>query len=60
MIVDTLKHHPSIGILSSGGAVAVPFIDFISPYLQFAALVVGLAIGFLTLAIKIREWRHGF
>ena len=45
-----------IGIGSTGGGVAVSFMDSAAPHLRFASLVVGLLIGLIILWKHIRHW----
>ncbi len=54
---QTLSKSPEIGVLSSLVATVLPFIESVTPILQFAGLAVGLAIGVLTLAIKFKEYK---
>ncbi len=58
-MIDTLRNHPIIGMGTATGGFLVPFIESISPYLQFAALCIGILIGGLTLALKWRELNKG-
>ena len=54
-MIDTLRNHPMIGAGSVAGGSLLPFIQALSPYLQFLGLCIGLLIGGLTLVIKWRE-----
>ena len=58
-MIDTLRNYPSIGMGTAAGGFIAPFIDAVSPYLQFAALCIGILIGGLTLALKWREYTKG-
>ena len=53
-MIDTLKTHggwaPIVGTIPS-------FIETVSPYLAFASLLIGIAIGVITLTLKLREFR---
>ncbi len=55
--LDTLSNQPEIGIVSSLGSGTIYWIGILNPILSFLTLVVGLIIGIITLAIKIKEWR---
>ena len=55
-MIDTLRTHPIIGMGTAAGGFVTPFIEAVSPFLQLTALVIGICIGGLTLAIKWREW----
>ena len=55
-MIDTLRTHPIIGMGTAAGGFLTPFIEAISPVLQLTALVIGICIGGLTLAIKWREY----
>ena len=57
--MDTLRNHPLIGMGTATGGFIMPFIDAVSPYLQFAALCIGVLIGGFTLALKWREYTKG-
>ena len=41
---------------SVAGGSLLPFIQALSPYLQFLGLILGLLIGLLTLAIKWKQY----
>ena len=58
-MIDTLRNHPLIGMGSAAGGSLLPFIQVLSPYLQFIGLCIGLIIGGLTLALKWREYTKG-
>jgi len=45
-----------IGMGSTGGGIAVSYIDILSPPLRFTSLVVGLIIGLIILYKHIRHW----
>jgi len=45
-----------IATSATSGAVAISFIDAISPYIRFASLLVGLVIGIVILVKHIRNW----
>lgn len=53
-----LSQKPEVGITASIMGAVMPLIDTFTPILQFIALATGVAIGLVTLAIKINEWRH--
>ena len=54
-MLDTLRQYPVIGIGTSIGGSALPFIEWLSPYLQFVGLVLGVTIGLITVVLKIKE-----
>lgn len=54
-----LSDHPEIGILGSVGSFLLSLINNLTPVLQFIALIIGVAIGIVTLMIKWRDWRKG-
>lgn len=56
-VSQTLSKSPEIGVLSSLVATVFPFIETVTPILQVMGLVVGLAIGILTAAIKYKEYK---
>jgi len=59
-VKDTLKilsEQPEIGIGTSVGSGLIYWMDILNPILSFCTLSVGLCIGLVTLAIKVREWR---
>ena len=58
-MIDTLRAHPILGIGSVLGGSLLPFIQSLSPYLQFLGLCIGLLVGALTLLIKWREYNGG-
>ncbi len=55
LILDILGKNPGIGIVLSFGSVALPFINAITPYLQFLGIIIGLLIGILTVYIQIQK-----
>jgi len=57
--LKTLNEQPEIGIASTIGSSSLYWMDILNPVLSFLTLFVGLMIGLVTLAIKIREWRSG-
>ena len=52
-----LASRPVIGVVSSGTVSVYAIIEKLSPVLQFAGLSVALAIGIVTLLIKLTEYR---
>jgi len=54
-MIDTLRNHPMIGMGSAAGGSLLPFINTLSPYLQFLGLLIGILIGLFTLAIKWKQ-----
>ena len=55
--LETLSNQPEIGIGTSLGSGLIYWMDILNPILSFCTLAVGLLIGLVTLAIKIREWK---
>lgn len=53
-----LSQKPEIGMTASILGAVIPYIDTLSQIFQFIGLVTGVAIGVITLMIKINEWRH--
>jgi len=56
-LVTTLSEQPEIGIASSIGSGTLYWTGILNPILSFLTLLVGLIIGLITLAIKVKEWR---
>ena len=60
--MDTIKailsQNPEIGITATITGAVISIIDTLTPILQFIALATGVAIGLVTLAIKLKEWRN--
>ena len=54
-----LAHNPVIGFISTIIGFVAPFIDALMPILQLGTLIVGLAIGLLTLEAKLKERKNG-
>ena len=57
--LNVLTTNPEIGIISSLGSGVVYWLNLLNPVMSFLTLCVGLLIGLLTLAIKLREWNNG-
>ncbi|MDX2000971.1 MAG: hypothetical protein SFW35_00935 [Chitinophagales bacterium] len=55
---DFLREHPFFGMASALLASMQAFMDTSTPYLQYLALLLGVAIGFVTLLVKLRELRQ--
>ena len=55
--LKTLREQPEIGIGTSLGSGLIYWMDILNPILSFCTLSVGLLIGLVTLAIKIKEWK---
>ena len=55
--LKTLSESPEIGIGTSLGSGLIYWMDILNPILSFCTLSVGLLIGLVTLAIKIKEWK---
>ena len=54
-LLDLLKEYPAFGFLSTTTAALQAFIETSTPVLQFLGLLIGVAIGIITLALKVRE-----
>lgn len=55
---DTLEYlssNPHIGISSSIGTSIIHWLDFVNPIISFLGMLVGLAVGVITLILKIKE-----
>ena len=50
-----LSQHPWIGFLSSLLGSALPLIQFLTPYLQFIGLLVGVLVGIITLVGEVEK-----
>lgn len=57
-VEDFLRKHPTLGFLTSLWAFIQPFMDTLTPILQFIALVIGVGIGALTLRLKLMEYNE--
>lgn len=55
--LQTLSNQPEIGITTSVGSGLIYWTGILNPILSFCTLLVGLLIGLVTLAIKIKEWK---
>ena len=55
---NTLQKHPILGIISSIGVFILPYIEMLSPIIQFFGMIIGVLIGIFTLLIKIKEWKN--
>lgn len=53
-----LKDHPLLGMLSSVSGVLQTLIETTTPVLQFLGLLLGVIIGLLTVAAKMRELKR--
>jgi len=45
-----------VGIGSTGGGVAISYIEAFSPYVRFASLCIGCVIGLIVIYKHIRHW----
>lgn len=57
-VEDFLRKHPTLGFVSSLWAFLQPFLDTLTPILQFIALVIGVMIGGITLRLKVMEYNE--
>lgn len=56
--MSLLAAHPSIGFSASIGAAILPYINALEPIFSLIGLMIGLAIGLVTLRIKLIELRR--
>ena len=55
---DTLEYlgnNPQVGISSSIGGSMLHWLEIVNPLISFLGMLVGLAVGIVTLTIKIKE-----
>lgn len=57
-VEDFLRKHPTLGFVTSLWAFLQPFLDVVTPLLQFVALVIGVMIGAITLRLKLMEYNE--
>jgi hypothetical protein len=57
-VEDFLRKHPTLGFVTSLWAFLQPFLDTLTPLLQFVALVIGVMIGGITLRLKVMEYNE--
>ena len=57
-VEDFLRKHPTLGFVTSFWAFLQPFLDTLTPLLQFVALVIGVMIGGITLRLKVMEYNE--
>ena len=57
-VEDFLRKHPTLGFVTSLWAFLQPFLDTLTPKLQFVALVIGVMIGGVTLRLKLMEYNE--
>jgi hypothetical protein len=57
-VEDFLRKHPTLGFATSLWAFVQPFMNTLTPILQFIALIIGLMIGAITLRLKIMEYNE--
>jgi len=57
-VEDFLRKHPTLGFVTSLWAFCQPFLDTLTPILQFIALVIGVMIGAITLRLKLMEYNE--
>jgi hypothetical protein len=46
-----------VGIGSTGGGVAISYIEAFSPYVRFASLCIGCVIGLIVISKHNRHWK---
>lgn len=57
MTLDTLRAYPQIGMASSFSSAVIGWLDIMTPVATFISICIGIAIGLVTLALKVREWK---
>jgi len=60
-VVELLTAKPSYGFMASmGGGVAglLTALKVITPIFGFVSVLIGIAVGIVTLMIKLREWKR--
>lgn len=57
-LLELLKEHPILGMLSSLFASFQSFMQTSTPVLQYLGLLIGIGIGVLTLLIKLKDLQH--
>jgi len=57
-VEDFLRKHPTLGFVTSLWAFLQPFLDTLTPILQFIALIIGVMIGGITLRLKVMEYNE--
>tara|TARA_R100000808_G_C2136463_1_gene144748 strand:- start:1122 stop:1298 length:177 start_codon:yes stop_codon:yes gene_type:complete len=57
-MLDTLRSHPQIGMVSSFGSAFLGWVDILTPVATFISICIGIAIGLVTLGLKYKEWRN--
>ena len=57
-VEEFLRKHPTLGFVTSLWAFLQPFLDVVTPLLQFVALVIGVMIGAITLRLKLMEYNE--
>jgi hypothetical protein len=57
-VEDFLRKHPTLGFVTSLWAFMQPFLDTLTPILQFIALIIGVMIGGITLRLKVMEYNE--
>ena len=56
---NTLQKHPILGIISSIGVFILPYIEMLSPVIQFFGMIIGGFIVYHNPDIgKIKEWKN--
>ena len=53
--LEFLSSNPHIVISSSIGTSIIHWLDFVNPIISFLGMLVGLAVGVITLILKIKE-----
>lgn len=58
-VLTALKTHPTaVGLISSLGSLWLSFLEVLPAYLRLINLALAMAIGIISLALKLREWRN--
>jgi len=57
MFLAVLEKHPFLGAVGSAGSGLLALIQVLTPVLSFITILFGLVIGYLTLRIKLIEFK---
>lgn len=54
--MNSLKLQGIIASATNGGAVALSYVETVTPYVKLASLLIGVIIGILTVRKYLKEW----
>ena len=57
-LLNQLTEKPLIGMTATSGGLAVTFIDAVTPICQLIAVLVGIAVGILTIVLTLKKIRN--